>query len=125
MSHDLNTLCVFIFVYAVTPIPIVVISVASRYQHYGILDEQGNLSLYGRVAWSCSPNYKEYWNNSVAFHLHIWYRIIIEFRVRVRVRVSSSSSSSSCAARFVYAIECQTVSIVEPKCKCLCTLDER
>ena len=26
--------------------PIVVISVASRYQHYEILDEQDNLSLY-------------------------------------------------------------------------------
>lgn len=36
--------------FAVTPIPIVVISLASRYQYYGILDEQGNLSLYAEVA---------------------------------------------------------------------------
>ena len=55
-THNLKTLCVSIFekkiifyFFAATPIPIVVISVASRYQHYGILDEQGNLSLYGIV----------------------------------------------------------------------------
>jgi len=29
----------------VTPLPIVVIAAASRYQHYGVHDEQGNLLL--------------------------------------------------------------------------------